>query len=85
VAVLAVLLWGGMMGWRSFDYGWRAREYGRLEQGWRSIAARRLRNKDRSQCLQCAEYYAALVRRYRRAMWQPWLPIGPDPHAPIFR
>ncbi len=33
---------------------------------------------------QIAEYYAPLAEKYRRAMWRPWMPVAPDPHAPGF-
>jgi hypothetical protein len=33
---------------------------------------------------QCADYYAQLAQKYRRAMWRPWMPVAPDPHAPGF-
>jgi hypothetical protein len=31
---------------------------------------------------ECADYFARLAGKYRRAMWRPWLPIAPDPLAP---
>ena len=82
VGVVALLVWGAMMGTRSYDYYRRARIFGEYERGWRKIAAR-----DRGWAKfgsQCAEYYAPLVRKYRRAMWRPWMPVAPDPHAPGF-
>src|SRR5262249_14849430 len=80
VGVVASLVWGAMMGSRSYDYSRRAREYGASERGWREIAAR-----DRGWArfgAQCAEYYAQLARKYRRAVWRPWMPVAPDPPAP---
>ncbi|HZW34452.1 MAG TPA: hypothetical protein VFF52_27255, partial [Isosphaeraceae bacterium] len=29
-----------------------------------------------------ADYFAQLAEKYRRAMWRPWMPVAPDPHAP---
>ena len=86
VGVVALLLWGGLMGSRSYDSYRRAREYGANESGWRAIAARK-RGRDPGMAKfgsQCAEYYAQLARKYRRAIWRPWLPVAPDPHAPGF-
>jgi hypothetical protein len=86
VGVTALLVWGAMMGTRSYDSYRLAREYSTRERGWREIAARRLQLKDdpggeefRSQCVQ---YFARLAAKYRRAMWRPWMPVAPDPHAP---
>jgi hypothetical protein len=82
VGVAALLVWGAMMGVRSYDYARRAREYGAQERGWRQSAARGRLSAEFS--LQCADYFAGLSRKYRRAMWRPWLPVAPDPHAPGF-
>ena len=83
VGVAAVLVWGAMMGSRSYDYAWRARVYGTNERGWREIAAR---HRGWTQFgSQCADYYAELRRKYRRAMWRPWMPVAPDPLAPGVR
>ena len=80
VAVVALLIWGAMMGSLSYDYYRRARVYSIQERGWRASAARgRLPAEFTSEC---AEYFAQLTRKYRRAMWRPWLPVPPDPHAP---
>jgi hypothetical protein len=80
VGVAAVLLWGAMMGSRSYDYYRRASFYGTQERGWREIAARK--RWDARFASECTEYYAQLARKYRRAMWRPWMPVDPDPHAP---
>jgi hypothetical protein len=82
VGVTALLVWGAMMGARSYDYSRRAREYDAQERGWRQSAARGRLSVEFS--VQCADYFAALSRKYRRAMWRPWLPVAPDPHAPGF-
>ncbi len=80
VSLVAILLWAAMMGSRSYDYYRRAREYSAQERGWRqSVARGRL---PRDFCSECTDYFAQLAGKYRRAMWRPWLPIAPDPHAP---
>jgi hypothetical protein len=80
VGVVALLIWGAMMGSQSYDYYRRAREYGANEHGWREIAARG--RWDARFASECAEYFTQLARKYRRAMWRPWMPVAPDPHAP---
>jgi len=82
VGVVALLIWGGIMGTRSFSYYRLAREYSVQERAWRENA-----NRDRGDPrsiaakygLQIAEYDAAMVRKWRRAMWRPWVPVDPDP------
>jgi hypothetical protein len=82
VIVAALFVRGAMMGLQSYDYYRRARDYGVQERGWREVAGRgHLRVEF---CLECADYFAQLSRKYRRAMWRPWLPVAPDPHAPGF-
>lgn len=80
VAAVAVLIWGSMMGARSLTYYRLAREYGANERGWRESAARGRFRPGFS--TECAEYFARLNRKYRRAMWRPWMPVASDPHAP---
>jgi hypothetical protein len=82
VAVVALLVWGAMMGTQSYDYYRRAREYGANERGWREIAARKRGSSMARFASECAEYFAPLARKYRRAMWRPWMPVAPDPPAP---
>jgi hypothetical protein len=80
VSVVALLIWGGMMGSRSYAYYRRVTFFASQEHAWRASVAR-----DRSlapSCLECAEYFARLTRKYRRAMWYPWMSVAPDPHAP---
>ncbi len=80
VGVAALLIWGAMMGSQSYDYLRRASEYGTQERGWReSVADGRLPREFSSQCV---AYFAQMARKYRRAMWRPWMPVAPDPHAP---
>lgn len=82
VAVVALLLWGSMMGWRSYNAYRLASFYNSQEYGWRQITARDGFPPDfRSQCI---KYFAQLTRKYHRAMWRPWEPVAPDPHAPGF-
>jgi hypothetical protein len=80
VGVVALLVWGAMMGTRSYDYYRRARLFGAEERGWRESTARGRWPVEVGS--QCADYYAQLSRKYRRAMWRPWMPVAPDPHAP---
>jgi hypothetical protein len=80
VVVVALLVWGAMMGTRSYDYYRHATIFGANERGWREIA-----DRDRGWAKfgsECAEYYAQLALKYRRAMWRPWVPVAPDPPAP---
>jgi hypothetical protein len=82
VAAVALLLWGAMMGARSYHYSRRARQYREHERGWREIAARGDWQVDFS--AECVDYFARLSRKYQQAMWRPWMPVAPDPHAPGF-
>ena len=80
VGVVALLIWGAMLGLRSYDYYRRARFYAFQEYGWRETAiSGQFPADSRSER---AEYFAQLTRKYRRAMWCPWTPVAPDPHAP---
>ena len=82
VGVVALLIWGVMMGLRSYDYYKRASYYAFQEYGWRETSISGQFPTDSR--LECAEYFAQLTRKYRRAMWRPWMPVAPDPHAPGF-
>jgi hypothetical protein len=80
VGVVALLIWSAMMSTRSYFYYMRAKIYGLEERVWRESAA-----KGRFPveiCSEAADYFAELCRKYRRAMWRPWQPVAPDPHAP---
>ena len=84
VVVVAVLAWAAPMGLRSYEYYRRARIYSIQERAWREIAQRDLRQGDTrtvaaTSGLQIADYYAPLVRKYRRAMWRPWIPVDYEP------
>jgi hypothetical protein len=80
VVVVALLIWASMMGSRSYDYYRRARMYAEQEYRWRESAARKGPLSAFSS--ECAEYFEGLTRKYRRAMWRPWLPVELDPWAP---
>ena len=87
VGVVALLIWGAMMGLQSYHYAQRAEIYGRWEWQWRQLAQRdRARGTTRSIAarwgFQLADYDAPLARKYRRAMWRPWIPVAPDPPPP---
>jgi hypothetical protein len=84
VALAALLVWGVMMGTRSFDYDRRAREYRAHERGWREIALRRRDPGQEEFQWECVRYFGQLSAKYRRATWRPWAPVAPDPHAPGF-
>ena len=90
VGVVALLIWGAMMGTRSYAYYRLGRDYGAYERLWREHAVRDrgIPTRTRSVAViwgpQIAEYYAPLARKYRRAMWRPWTPAAPDPPAPVF-
>jgi hypothetical protein len=82
VSVVALLIWGAMMGARSYTFCRLAREYGANERGWREIASRNRQPEDKQFQSECVQYFALLAVKYRRAMWHPWSPVAPDPHAP---
>lgn len=91
VGVVALLLWGSMMGVRSYNYYRLATTYAAYERGWRELAARGRIDPTRSRSVgtvygePIADYYAPLARKYRQAVWRPWTPVAPDPPAPVFR
>ncbi|MHC5541594.1 hypothetical protein ACYOEI_25510 [Singulisphaera rosea] len=80
VAITAFLMWGGRMGARSLDYHRRSTYYSTQAANWRELATRN--HPWKAFRSQCAEYFTALARKYRRASWRPWLPVDPDPYAP---
>jgi hypothetical protein len=56
---------------------------------WRAaIAAERFRLSSTQAALDMRSsqrrYYEQLERKYRRAVWHPWLPVDPDPPVPEF-
>ena len=82
VAAVAFLIWGGMMASKSFVYYQRAKEFGEHEDGWRRIADEPGQPGGQKFRLECVQYFAMLAAKYRHAMWHPWSPVDPDPHAP---
>jgi hypothetical protein len=80
VGVVALLIWGAMMGLRSYVYYRRASTYNLEERVWRASTARGDWRPEVGS--ECADYFAQLAEKYRRAMWRPWMPVAPDPHAP---
>jgi len=84
VGVVALLVWGMMIGVRWCEYYRRARTYSFQERHWRENAQRDLRQGNTRTIaarwgLQTADYYARLVRKYRRAMWRPWISVEFEP------
>ena len=84
VGVMALLVWTGMTGLRWYDYSRRARIYSIQERHYRQNAQRdiaqgKTRTIDARWGLRIADYYASLVRKYRRAMWRPWVPVEFEP------
>src|SRR6516162_54597 len=84
VGVVALLVWGTMIGVRWYEYYRRARIYSFQERHWRENAQRDLRQGNTRTIeagwgLQTADYYARLVRKYRRAMWRPWISVEFEP------
>ena len=91
IAVVTLLVWGATMGIRSYVYYRLARDYGTYERQWREMAlrdgedpVRRTRSLAVKWGPQIADFYAPLSRKYRQAMWHPWIPVAPDPPAPVF-
>lgn len=90
VGVVALLIWGAMMGTRSYVYYRFATTYGAYERQWREMSVRDRADPTSTRSIavkwgpQIAEFYAPLARKYRRAMWRPWTPVAPDPPAPVF-
>jgi hypothetical protein len=90
VGIVALLLWGSMMGLRSYVYYRLASDYTFQERTWRECAARDRADPKSQRTVaavwgnQTADFYAPLARKYRRAMWRPWEPVAPDPPAPVF-
>jgi hypothetical protein len=89
VGVVALLIWGAMLGTRSYVYYRLAMTYGTYERQWREMAVRDRGIPTRKRSIavkwgpQIAEFYAPLAQKYRRAMWRPWMPVAPDPPVPV--
>jgi hypothetical protein len=89
VGLVALLFWGAMMGTRSYHDYQRAKFYSNEERQWRDNARRDLEQGNTRTIaatwgLQIADYYGLPARKYRCAMWCPWLPVDSDAHAPGF-
>ena len=91
VGVVALLLWGGMIGIRSYVYYRLASWYDTQERVSRYIFERDRGNPAEARSVgvvygpQIADFYAPLARKYRRAMWHSWIPVAPDPpRAPVW-
>jgi hypothetical protein len=90
VGVVALLIWGAMLGTRSYVYYRLARTYGTYERQWRYMAVRDRGDPTRTRGIaanwgpQIADFYAPLAQKYRKAMWRPWMPVAPDPPWPVF-
>jgi hypothetical protein len=80
VGLVAVLFCSAMMGLRSYVYYRLASNYSLSERVWRESTARGDWRPEVGS--EAADFCAQLARKYRRAMWRPWLPIAPDPPAP---
>lgn len=80
VAIVAVLIWAVRMGSRSYVYYQLARQYSFNELDWRLTGANGRFRREFS--FECANYFAKLAAKYRRAMWRPWQSVEPDPLAP---
>jgi hypothetical protein len=87
VGFVALLVWGTMMAGSSYRYYERVRIYSIQERHWRENARRDLNDGNARTVaakwgLQIADHYASLVRKYRRAMWRPWIAVDLEP--PLF-
>jgi hypothetical protein len=84
VGIVALLVWGTMIGVRWYVYYRLARIYSFQERVCRENAQRDLRQGNTRTIearwgLQTADYYSRLVRKYRRAMWRPWISVEFEP------
>jgi hypothetical protein len=90
VALVALLVWGAMMGIRSYVYYRLASYYETQERLSRYIFERDRENPAEARSVgvvwgsRIADFYAPLAQKYRRAMWRPWESVAPDPPAPVF-
>jgi hypothetical protein len=84
VGIVALLVWGTMMGGLCYLYYERARIYSFQERQWREHARRDLDQGNTRTIaarwgMQIADHYVPLVRKYRRAMWRPWIAVDVEP------
>jgi hypothetical protein len=90
VALVALLLWGAMMGMRSFVSFRLAMQYGRDARFWSEMAARDRASPTSSRSVaavsgpEISEYLGSLSQKHRRAMWRPWTRVEPDPPTRTF-
>jgi hypothetical protein len=84
VVVVVLIIWGSMMGTRSYayyklarDYSAIARNYRGTERDWQPVTSNRP-----AWMKSHAEYAEFLSAKYHRTMWRPWSPVTPDPPVP---
>ena len=77
---VAVAIWGGVMGTRSYEPHRRSVLFGLYAVKWREIAARKPQSARFSS--ECSEYFAGQHRKYRAGAWLPWTAMPPDARAP---
>jgi hypothetical protein len=85
IALVTLLLWGAMTGARAYSYYRLATEYTYLERINREMAIQGRKDPATRRTIDAiygpniAKHYAVLARKYRRAMWRPWIAIAPEP------
>ena len=81
VGVVALLIWGAMLASRSYDY---YRREGIRSPGAADGANRLEEPSARVEAISFGvrPVLRAVGAKYRQAMWRPWMPVAPDPHAP---
>ncbi|MHC5537253.1 hypothetical protein ACYOEI_03335 [Singulisphaera rosea] len=84
VGAVALLVWGAMMGLRSYNYFQLAsfysfQGYHYRENAQRDLARGRTRSLEARWGMRISDYYKSLERKYRSAMWRPWLAIEIEP------
>jgi hypothetical protein len=84
VGVVALLIWIAMMGLRSYSYFQLASFYSFQEYHWRAnaqedLAQGKTRTIEARWGIGIADYYKTLERKYRRAMWHPWIAVEYEP------
>ena len=73
VGVVALLVWGAMMGTRSYVYYSRVKYYDLEERdGGKAMPS----VASRWNFVRCASITSQLSGNYRRAMWCPWFPVA---------
>ena len=82
VVAVALLVWGSMMGSRSYEYYGRARMFAEQEQGWREIAARKKVGLEIRLGMQLNISKGLTAEISPGNVDDPWLVVEPDPWAP---